>query len=61
MSTLRRTVDRTDWARGPADARVTLLEYGDYECPFCGHAFWELKKLEQSVTEPIASRSGTFP
>ena len=26
-------VDR-DHIQGPADAAVTLLEYGDYECPF---------------------------
>ena len=27
-----------DHIRGPHDARVTVVEYGDFECPFCGLA-----------------------
>jgi Na+/H+ antiporter NhaA len=37
-----------DHLRGPADATVTLVEYGDFECPYCGMA-------EPAVRELLAS------
>jgi Na+/H+ antiporter NhaA len=36
-----------DHVRGPADAPVTVVEYGDFECPFCG-------KAEPAVRELLA-------
>ena len=34
-----------DHIRGPLDAPVTVLEYGDFECPFCGQAEPVLREL----------------
>ena len=34
-----------DHIRGPADAPVTILEYGDYECPYCRGAFRDVHRL----------------
>ena len=40
---------------------MTLLEYGDFECPFCGQAFWELKRLEESVGDQVRFVFRHFP
>jgi Na+/H+ antiporter NhaA len=34
-----------DHTRGPADAPVTLVEYGDLECPYCGQAEPVIREL----------------
>jgi Na+/H+ antiporter NhaA len=34
-----------DHVRGPEDAPVTLLEYGDFECPYCGRAEHVIREL----------------
>jgi protein-disulfide isomerase len=34
-----------DHVRGRADAPVTLVEYGDYECAYCGHAEPVIREL----------------
>jgi len=37
-----------DHVDGPADAPVTLIEYGDYECPFCAKAYPVLESVRET-------------
>jgi Na+/H+ antiporter NhaA len=42
-----------DHVRGPDDAPVTLVEYGDYECPFCGQAEIVIRELLESFGDDL--------
>jgi Na+/H+ antiporter NhaA len=42
-----------DHIRGPIDASVTLVEYGDFECPYCGRAEPILRELLSEVGDEV--------
>ncbi|HEY7635475.1 MAG TPA: thioredoxin domain-containing protein [Gemmatimonadales bacterium] len=46
--TLATPVGARDHVQGSASARVTLLEYGDYECPGCGRAYPIIKAVQKA-------------
>jgi Na+/H+ antiporter NhaA len=51
---LDRPVDPArDHIRGPADAPLTLVEYGDFECPFCGRATGVVKELRKRFGDDL--------
>lgn len=54
------TEDR-DHIQGPADAPVTLLEYGDYECPYCGAAYPIVKEVQARIGERLRFVFRNFP
>src|SRR5260370_29515053 len=54
-------VSERDDAQGPADAAVTLVEYGDYECPYCGRAYPIVKQLQQRLGRRLRFVFRNFP
>jgi protein-disulfide isomerase len=54
------TADR-DHIQGPADAAVTLVEYGDYECPYCGAAHPIIKEVQARMGERLRFVFRNFP
>jgi Na+/H+ antiporter NhaA len=42
-----------DHARGTENAPVTLLEYGDYQCPYCGQAEVVVRELLESFGDDL--------
>jgi protein-disulfide isomerase len=46
---------------GPPDARATLTEFGDYECPFCGAAHAMLRELLDQLGDDICLAFRNFP
>jgi Na+/H+ antiporter NhaA len=42
-----------DHIRGPADARLTLVEYGDFQCPYCGRAEAVTRQLVRTFGDEL--------
>ena len=60
-STLTPPADKRDHAKGPADARVTLVEYGDFECPYCAAAYLIVKKVQEAMGDNLRFVFRHFP
>jgi protein-disulfide isomerase len=50
-----------DHLQGPADASISLVEYGDYECVFCGDAHSIVTKLQQRLAGRLCFVFRNFP
>ena len=49
MSRLTPPVSEADHRSGPDDAPITLVEYGDFECPSCGAAYPQVEEVRRRM------------
>lgn len=61
MTRLRKPVGHADHLLGAADAPVTLLEYGDYECPHCRRAFFAVEAVRARLGNRLRYVFRHFP
>jgi protein-disulfide isomerase len=54
-------LNERDHVIGPETAPVTVVEYGDYECPYCGAAYPVTKALQQRLGENLRFAYRHFP
>jgi protein-disulfide isomerase len=50
-----------DHVLGDDSALVTLIEYGDFECPFCGAAYPVLKRVQERLGDRLQFVFRPFP
>jgi len=58
---LKVAVSEQDQIQGTADAKITLVEYGDYQCPHCGHAHGVVKQLQKHFGKSMRFVFRNFP
>jgi protein-disulfide isomerase len=61
LARLTLPVGERDHAQGPATAPVTLVEYGDYECPYCRAAVPIVQELQQLLGDQLRFVFRHFP
>jgi protein-disulfide isomerase len=58
---LQPAVDDQDHVQGPAQAPVTLVEYGDFECPHCGAAHPVVQEIVRALGDELRFVYRHFP
>jgi protein-disulfide isomerase len=59
--TLTVPVSERDHVQGSPTATVTLVEYGDYQCPYCGAAHGEVKEVQRVLGDDLLFAFRHFP
>ena len=53
--------EKRDHIQGPSTAKVVLVEYGDYQCPYCGEAYPIIKKIQEKFGADLRFVFRNFP
>jgi len=61
MSTLTQQIGPSDHVRGNPSAPVTLTEYGDFQCPYCGRAHQVVRDVLDSLKTSVRFVFRHFP
>ena len=61
MATLKVPLTAEDHIQGDPAAEITLLEYGDYECPHCGRAHPIVKRVQKHFGRRLRFVFRNFP
>lgn len=61
MTQLIPVVNSNDHIFGNPTAQLELVEYGDYECPFCGQAYPIIKSIHQELGSDLKFVFRNFP
>jgi protein-disulfide isomerase len=58
---LKPPVGPQDHVQGNPDAPIELVEYGDFECPFCGQAYNSVKAVQAALGDHLRFVFRNFP
>jgi protein-disulfide isomerase len=62
MSQLKKPISKDDHLQGgDVDAKLILVEYGDYQCPFCGRAYPQVKEAQDELGTDLCFVFRNFP
>lgn len=61
MTMLKVPVTPEDHIQGNSNALITLVEYGDYQCPFCGRAYFVVKNIQKHFGTQLRFVFRNFP
>lgn len=59
--TLTVPVGTRDHVTGPKDAPITLVEYGDFQCPYCREAYPIVKQVQEQLGARLRFAFRNFP